>query len=184
LGLLLKNKFQDYDGAKASYGRAIKADPNSATAHYNLGLLLADKFQDYDSAKASYGRAIKADPNHAGAINNLGVLLHLNIKDYEGAEVLYHRALKVDPRHKMANASLGILFEDTERYPEAESQYLKTLSMHPDFHAVRYRLANMLSNTLSRWPDAATHMQIAADGGFEEAQTALAEYKQKAADAQ
>jgi tetratricopeptide (TPR) repeat protein len=94
----LRHKFQDYDGAKASYGCAIKADPNYAMAHYNLGSLL-DELKDYDGAKASYGRAIEADPKLANAHCNLGLLLADKFQDYDGAKASYGRAIKADPNH-------------------------------------------------------------------------------------
>ena len=58
LGILLKDVRKDYDGAEAMYRKAIKLDPQYATAHSNLGSLLQNVRKDYDGAEAMYRKVI------------------------------------------------------------------------------------------------------------------------------
>ena len=73
LGLLLKNKRQDYDGAEKHYRKALEIDPKHDGAHNNLGVLLENHRQDFDGAEKHYRRAIDIDPENSIAHYNLAI---------------------------------------------------------------------------------------------------------------
>src|SRR5262249_6915799 len=62
---------RDYDGAIASFRKALELDPKDAEGHYNLGNALRAKGQ-VDGAIACVEKAIDLGPNHAKAHCNLG----------------------------------------------------------------------------------------------------------------
>lgn len=51
-----------WDVAMEHYQKAIKADPNSAVAHYNVALTL-DKMGKHEEATASFKKALELAPN-------------------------------------------------------------------------------------------------------------------------
>ena len=51
-----------WDVAMEHYQKAIKADPSSAVAHYNVALTL-DKMGKHDEATASFKKALELAPN-------------------------------------------------------------------------------------------------------------------------
>jgi Flp pilus assembly protein TadD len=50
-----------WDVAAGHFGKAVKADPNSAVAHYNLGLT-QDKMDKHEEATASFKKALELAP--------------------------------------------------------------------------------------------------------------------------
>jgi tetratricopeptide (TPR) repeat protein len=60
-------------GAEAHYREALRREPASAIAWYNLGVLLEDQSQQ-DEALDAYERAVRADPQLADAHYNLALL--------------------------------------------------------------------------------------------------------------
>jgi tetratricopeptide (TPR) repeat protein len=62
------------DEAEKECREAIRIDPDSAVAHYNLGSLLNNKGREED-AEAEYRGALRINPDYGDAHYNLGVLL-------------------------------------------------------------------------------------------------------------
>ncbi len=56
-------KRQDWQGAKAAYEAAIKADPSLAEAHYNLAMTL-ERLGDKAAARAQYIQAANLAPGN------------------------------------------------------------------------------------------------------------------------
>ena len=51
-----------WDVAMGHFQKAVKADPNSAAAHYNVGLTL-DKMNKHDEATGAFKKALELAPN-------------------------------------------------------------------------------------------------------------------------
>ena len=62
------------DPAIAQYVQALKAQPNSAQAHFNLGVARTRRGQ-LDEAIGEFQQALKLKPNYAAAQTNLAAVL-------------------------------------------------------------------------------------------------------------
>ena len=65
----------ELDQAAAQFREAIRRDPLSAVAHYDLGVALKQK-DDLEAAGVELARAIALDPNLAEAHYTLGIIYH------------------------------------------------------------------------------------------------------------
>jgi len=61
--IVLKDHFQDYEGAREHYQRALDIDPNNSLAHYNFAMLLKNHFLDDEAAKRHYLKACELNPD-------------------------------------------------------------------------------------------------------------------------
>jgi tetratricopeptide (TPR) repeat protein len=81
--------------ARAAYGRAIAASPESAFLHRELGVL-ERRAGNVDQAMAQLGRATELDPLDAAAFVQLAELFESR-QDFAGAAAAYRKALEHDP---------------------------------------------------------------------------------------
>lgn len=81
--------------AEAAYRRAIEAEPDKATAHFNLALLL-HRIGDRAGALAELDRVVEILPDNAWAHYQRGVLLQAAGRRQQAVEA-YARALSLDP---------------------------------------------------------------------------------------
>lgn len=65
----------DFDGAEASYRKAVEIDPSLEAAWFNLGNVLQNHKDDVEGAEAAFRKAVEADPTSVQAWFNLGALL-------------------------------------------------------------------------------------------------------------
>src|SRR5205085_8526651 len=107
LGNTLRGK-GDVDGAAAAFREAIRLDPKSAPAHFNLGAVLCDVKHDYDGAIAAFKEAIRLDPKDADAHYCLGNALR-GKGDPDGAIAAFREAIRLDPGHAPARNNLAWL---------------------------------------------------------------------------
>ena len=78
--LLYENN--DFDQAIELYDKVVKAQPNNATAHFNLAFSY-DKIGKTIQAIEHYSLAIKLKPDYAKAYNNRGLLYAKNPKTWD-----------------------------------------------------------------------------------------------------
>ncbi len=65
-------KSKEYDYAIASFGAALKLEPQSIQAYNNRGIAYCEK-GDFDNAIADFSKVIEIDPKHGKAYNNRAV---------------------------------------------------------------------------------------------------------------
>ena len=112
-------------------GKAIKLNPNDASAHANIGNVLLDLGRP-EEALASYERALDLKPDFAGALNGRGNAL-LDLKRPERALASYERALAHQPDHVQALNNRGNALLDLLRPEQALASYEHALALAPDF---------------------------------------------------
>ncbi len=98
----------DYHRARADYAAAIRLDPGSSAAHFNLGLA-HEELGRRDLAADNYAAAIRADPNNADAFKNRG-LIFLNSARYDGAVADFTRAHDLEPTKLIHLANRGMAY--------------------------------------------------------------------------
>jgi tetratricopeptide (TPR) repeat protein len=116
------------DEAVEAYRKAIKLDPGSASAHYNLGSALARSGQ-FAEAERHLRSALKKSPN-AQTYTGLGIVLWQTGRTDE-AIVNLRAAIEADPKNEVAHRTLAQALESLGRTDEArrETETAKALDV-------------------------------------------------------
>jgi tetratricopeptide (TPR) repeat protein/mono/diheme cytochrome c family protein len=105
---------------------ALRLDPQSIEAHYNLATALAWQGQSTE-AIANLNAVLASDPTHVQAHVNLGAMLRAK-GDLDGAAAHLERALELDPSSAAAHANLaGVLMRQHE-ISRGVSEYREALA--------------------------------------------------------
>jgi len=140
LASLRFNARWDWEGALASFRRALALDPKSAAAHHWYADLLTAVGRA-DDAIAEAGMARSLDP--LSLIVNTGYGLHLFYgRRYEEAIAAQERTLELDPSFSPALRSLGGAFEQTGRFDEAIATYERAHALLPGELSAKALLAH------------------------------------------
>jgi hypothetical protein len=99
----------------------VRADPGSATGHYNLGCALRER-GDLARARREWERTLEVDPRHAGALTQLGTAAAIE-GDLPRAERFYRAAIGVDSGQATALFNLARILDKTGRRREAVEVY-------------------------------------------------------------
>jgi Tfp pilus assembly protein PilF len=116
--------------AKIHLADALRIDPRSAEAHYNLGLALVSE-RRIDDAARHFSEALAAAPDHVAARVNLGALLRAQGRVDE-AIVMLRGALSRDPANAAAHTNLAGSLVTQGHVREAIADYRLALATDPD----------------------------------------------------
>lgn len=120
----------DWEGAGASYRRAIELNPSFAYARTQHARFLAAS-KRLDAAAAEAAAAAELDPLSADAAQTLGLMLYFK-RDYRAAEQALERALTLDPGYARARAVLGRVYDAEGRAEDALEQTRQAVAMSSD----------------------------------------------------
>ncbi|WP_169157368.1 toll/interleukin-1 receptor domain-containing protein, partial [Brasilonema bromeliae] len=84
---------KNFEEAVLKYKAALRLDPNSVLAHYNLGIALKNQGK-LDEAIASYRKSLQIDQNYPSVHYNLGIALY-NQGKFDEAIASYRKALQI-----------------------------------------------------------------------------------------
>jgi len=141
---------QDPEKAIALYQQAVKFDPDSASAYYNLGELLSNSGR-LDQAIKAYQKAVELDPSLAKAFSGQGKALK-NQGKYADAVIAYQQAWKITPNAERESKyadifnDLGEALTAEGKLLEAVNSYNQAIEINP-YYASAY---NNLGVTLSQ----------------------------------
>jgi Flp pilus assembly protein TadD len=156
--------------ARASYAKALAADPGSAAAQIGIGRL--DLSADPAQAQALFLSALQHDPRNTVALNDLGIAYDLQ-GQHASAQGAYRRALGADPTMRAAEVNLALSMALSGRASEAV-QLLKPLASDP---AAPRRLRHDFAAALALAGDKQAAAQILrADMTPEQTERALVGY--------
>ena len=143
IGYLQQNKLEL---ASEKLEKAVRQDPNSASAH-NAYAILQDRLGQLDKAEYHYERAVDLDPKDSQAANNYGAFLCRNGRELE-AEKYFTRAtnnpLYQTPEFAYTNAAICLL--KINRVEPARENLRKALAAKPDFAAALLAMADISFN--------------------------------------
>jgi tetratricopeptide (TPR) repeat protein len=121
----------DPSGARAALNEAIKAFPNSGTAHWKLGRL-QEALGDEAAALKSFKTAASL-PSLGGAANisaRIGRIQH-NQLDLDGAVTAYEHRVDLTPNDPAAHLDLGDVYRAQDRLDHALAEYLIAAALDP-----------------------------------------------------
>jgi len=118
----------DKASALADYQAALKADPLSNIAYYDLGVIYQ---QDNDAAdaRANYQKALLIDPTYKSALFNLAILD--TPTDPTTAVSLYDQLLTINPNDTNVLFNLGLLLRNTGQAAQGNADLAKAIRLDP-----------------------------------------------------
>ena len=125
------NRQDKYDEAIAEFNNAIKINPNSANAYYNLGIIY-DKKSDSDKAIANFSKAIGIDPALADAYYNRGSIYYKK-GAFDDAISDYSKAIELSPKLADAYYARGLAYSKKGNLDQAIAEYNKAIELRPNF---------------------------------------------------
>lgn len=126
------------DQAEWFFQTAVREDPDSGDAHYNLGTLYLHK-QMWEQAREHLRRASELKPRYLDILNNLGVLAAQQGKIDE-ALAYFQEVLRANPNFTLALQNLGDLYRRQGKLDEAQRVLDGALQTQPENPELNYSL--------------------------------------------
>ena len=124
----------DFEQSLKEYERAIRLNPNYATAHQWYGDVLGACGQ-FDRAIAEKKRAVELDPLSVIINDALGNIYFL-ARRYDEAVAQLRKTIEMEPRFYWAHVDLGIALQLKGQLSEAVSEYRKAVDFNDDPYAL------------------------------------------------
>ena len=121
--------------AITEFREALRLDPDSATAHWNLGVRLASPQEALDHLR----RSVQLNPGNGQARYDLATSL-LESRQYEEAADEFREALRLMPNSVKAHNNLGVTLASQGKLDEAIDQFQQALILQPEFADARRNL--------------------------------------------
>jgi len=143
--------------ARLAAEKAIQIDPSDSDAYAALAWVKWVYEWDWQGAETDFKHAIQLRPNKALAHAQYALFLDCAGRGPEALDE-EHIALHLDPLSLILNSNLGDILAENRQTDQAIQQYLKTISIDPQFAAGHAGLA-MAYASLGRFQDAIREMQ-------------------------
>ena len=134
---------EDFQGAIASWDKALKLNPNLSEAWHNRGSALG-RLARYEEAIQSFNRAISITPKHDRAWNDRAHALY-QLQKWEQAIESWNKAISIASDNYQFWYNRGCALEQLQRFEEAISSYEKALEIKPDFQPARTRYISLIT---------------------------------------
>ena len=143
--------------AASLIARAIAADPQVPSFHYNLAIVRKAQGK-LPEAAASYARAIALKPDHADAHNNLGNIWKA-LGERDKARVSFEQALQLKPGNIDTHYNMGTLCSEAGEREDAARHFRHCLESDPqDTRGAAMLLAHLgLGEAPQRMSEAQLH---------------------------
>jgi len=126
------------------YQKALRYNPKSFQAHFELGSLLYS-LSEFDDAIAHFHKAIDLHPNFAPLYFNIS-LCHMQKKDVDETIQYLKKAVQIDPSYKKAYNQLGAILHKHKRDDEAVIYLTKAYEDNPESFDIVLLLGRSLRN--------------------------------------
>lgn len=130
LGLLYATKHSKL--AEDYYNNAIKLNPKSIEAHFDLAIFYQDDSL-YDNAIIEYNKVLEINPKYKQAHYNLGYLHLVYLLVYDQAVLHFTNAIACDPEYAEAYYNRGYSYELLGNIASAKADYDKALELRPNY---------------------------------------------------
>lgn len=179
LALALRNQGL-YDRAIEELRYAIEINPHHADLRYFLGLVLCNK-NDYKTATEEFNKALEINPNYEAVLKALqsltapaareelfkAIAISLSLTPFVSPDIsredagfyntliyIYGQIIKEHPNYADIHFKLAQIYENQNKYKEAEGEFKQALDINPNFIQARINLG-FLYKELSRFEEAA-----------------------------
>ena len=143
LASLTWKQTQIWRNTASLWSHALKLDPESSIAHYNLGRVLAKQGQQLE-AISHYRQALAIRPDDPDTHNNLGLLLA--IRGEVGASLEeFQKAVQIDPSYARGFFNLGRVYALQGELEKAVQNYRKALKLTPAEVEIHLALGSVLA---------------------------------------
>lgn len=129
--------------ARAAAERALRIEPNSATAHAVLGLVHAEDEFNWDAAEAEFNKALVLNPRDSVTLYYAALVAHIRGNPQE-AERLMAASLALDPLDPYAQQQLGEMLLASGELTGAAVAFRKSLAINATFDGNHYNLGRIL----------------------------------------
>lgn len=130
--------------ANEKLGKALRQDPNSASAH-NAYAILQERLRQNDKAEIHYKQATELDPNDSQSANNYGTFLCRNGRELESEKYFLQaldNPLYSTPEFAYTNAAVCLL--RIGQTPPAKEYLRKALAFKSDFAPALLAMGGLL----------------------------------------
>ena len=142
---------EDFQGAIASWDKALKLNPNLSEAWHNRGSALG-RLGRYEEAIQSFNRAINLTPSHDRAWNDRAHALY-QLHKWEQAIESWNKAISITSDNYQFWYNRGCALEQLQRFEESIYSYEKALEIKPDFQPARSRYISLITENSSLPPN-------------------------------
>lgn len=143
-------QLQLYSQSASEYQKIVAANPEDATALYNLGVCLSN-LDRWEEAIDAFSRAVQLQPGAVDASSRLGIA-YTQAGRPELATVWLTKALRLEPSVS-AYVNLAVNLLDRGDVEEAEKQLRDGLKRFPDSDELKLRFAFALAQQ-QKWSEA------------------------------
>jgi tetratricopeptide (TPR) repeat protein len=140
LGYIFLEK--DINLAKDYFANAVKINPQSTEALYNLAMIAQENNHPNDALKL-YENMLKINPSDKLALYNSGYVQLVYLQDFVKAISFFNQVILVDSTYADAYFNRGYSYELAGDKPAAKADYQKVLQLNPDDKKVKQRLNSL-----------------------------------------
>jgi tetratricopeptide (TPR) repeat protein len=130
LGVLMAAKKNPL--AAQYYVNALKVNPSSQEALYNLGKFYQDT-KDFNAAMETYTTLLRVNPHHFDAHFNMGVIHTKDLKLMQEGLRYFNLAIEDDPKEPRGYYGRGFCYETLGNVANAQSDYKMALTLNPQY---------------------------------------------------
>jgi DNA-binding response OmpR family regulator len=130
---------EQLDQAETCFNRVLELDPGASLALAYLGRVLEEK-GDARSGRENYRKALNENPRFFKAYDLLAESVYTNGKPDEALQVLERAMQNQGTENALRQERIGFLYQEQDRYPEAEVSFLKALELKPRENAAKRNL--------------------------------------------
>ena len=131
----ISEKLMDYAAAAAYYERVLGVSGDNLYALNHLGLTYT-QLERYDEAAEVLHKALSLDPKcerpESENLHNYLGLIYLGQRKLGEAIAEFRESIRFFPKDTWAREQLAAIYEDQQRYFEAQLQYQQLLEIEPD----------------------------------------------------
>jgi tetratricopeptide (TPR) repeat protein len=134
----------DFNGAIASWEKALNLNPNLSEAWHNRGSALG-RLNRYEEAIESFERSLLLAGDNYQAWNDRAHALY-QLEKWQEARESWEKAIEIMPGNHLFWYNRGCALEQLNKLEESIASYEKALEIQPDFQPARSRYINLVAD--------------------------------------
>jgi len=135
-------KLEDYQGAIASYKRALKLNDDSPEIHTNIGVAYYNS-DDISTAQKYLKKALKLNDEYSPAHYFMGNLQYADFKS-KSALKCYERAIELNPKYRDALYMRSAVYFELGEYQKALKDINTVIEIDPSLERAKFNKAIIL----------------------------------------